>query len=386
MKKAYYLLIFFAITMLGCKEKIPAPTVKFSAEVHTKGQVVFTNQSTDANSYQWDFGDGTGRSTNQNPNYTYAKPGRYTITLKATGAGGDAQAQNTIDIAGVKSTAAFSFTYLTNGEVQFTNQATNADAYNWIFEGNGSSTQKDPKVAFTFNGSYKVTLKVSGFGEPDEVSKTITITNGREPAPIADFSWTESNGVVTFTNKSQFATSYSWDFGDGSTKNTDTNPKYTFKRNQKYNVVLTANGKGGTNAKTGEIEVKNAPLAIPIRIYITAIAIVDLEPAVVNKRNDSEFYVLIQNSSSQTLLRTDNFKGPLKAITTYNLTSTNLPFLIREPSIPLSLNLYGKSSIFSLIDYPIANIGEALKKDSFPIIETITGTNLKYEIILKYEY
>jgi PKD repeat protein len=151
MKKIAILFFFFTFIVLGCKEKIPAPAAKFSTNIGTKGQVLFNNQSTDANSYQWDFGDGIGKSTEQNPSYTYAKPGRYTISLKATGAGGDAQAQNTIDIAGVKSTAAFSFTYLANGEVQFANQSANADAYNWTFEGNGTSTQKDPKVAYILN-------------------------------------------------------------------------------------------------------------------------------------------------------------------------------------------------------------------------------------------
>jgi PKD repeat protein len=79
------------VILWGCKEKIPVHMAKFSANVGIKGQVSFSNQSTDANSYQWDFGDGIGRSTEQNSSYTYTKPGRYTITLKATGAGGDAQ-------------------------------------------------------------------------------------------------------------------------------------------------------------------------------------------------------------------------------------------------------------------------------------------------------
>ncbi len=45
--------------------------------------VTFTNNSTGATSYDWDFGDGNN-STLANPTYTYAAGGNYTVTLTAT--------------------------------------------------------------------------------------------------------------------------------------------------------------------------------------------------------------------------------------------------------------------------------------------------------------
>ena len=50
---------------------------------------IFTNQSTGAVSYAWDFGDETGTSTAVDPSYTYdTKPSTYSIWLYVTSAEG----------------------------------------------------------------------------------------------------------------------------------------------------------------------------------------------------------------------------------------------------------------------------------------------------------
>jgi PKD repeat protein len=48
--------------------------------------VSFTNTSSDATTYNWDFGD-SGTSTSANPTHVYTAPGLYTVTLIAHGAG-----------------------------------------------------------------------------------------------------------------------------------------------------------------------------------------------------------------------------------------------------------------------------------------------------------
>lgn len=63
------------------------PSVNFSADnllgfpVMT---VTFTNTSTGATSYEWNFGDGTPVNTLPNPTHAYQAEGSYTVTLKAT--------------------------------------------------------------------------------------------------------------------------------------------------------------------------------------------------------------------------------------------------------------------------------------------------------------
>lgn len=56
--------------------------------------LTFQNSSTNASSYNWDFGDGT-TSTAVNPSHTYTAPGNYTVTLIAT----DTTTCNLVDTA-----------------------------------------------------------------------------------------------------------------------------------------------------------------------------------------------------------------------------------------------------------------------------------------------
>ncbi len=59
------------------------PVTEFTFEV-TDLTVTFTNTSSNATSYLWDFGDNVGTSTDENPTYTYAEEGIYPVKLTAT--------------------------------------------------------------------------------------------------------------------------------------------------------------------------------------------------------------------------------------------------------------------------------------------------------------
>jgi PKD repeat protein len=67
------------------------------------------------------------------------------------------------------------------------------------------------------------------------------------PDPIASFQYEISATnylMVTFTNFSQNATTFSWAFGDGGTS-TDENPVHTYTAEGTFNVVLTVKNKDG---------------------------------------------------------------------------------------------------------------------------------------------
>lgn len=70
----------------------PEPTADFSGTPlsgYAPLQVVFTNLSTNATTYAWDFkNDTTATSSATNPTYTYTDPGVYTVKLTASGTGG----------------------------------------------------------------------------------------------------------------------------------------------------------------------------------------------------------------------------------------------------------------------------------------------------------
>jgi len=62
---------------------------------------------------------------------------------------------------------------------------------------------------------------------------------------------------VTFTNSSQNATTYSWNFGDGTTS-TEANPVHTFSAEGSYTVALTATGSDGNDVSSQVIVIKDA--------------------------------------------------------------------------------------------------------------------------------
>lgn len=86
------------IVMVGCNNEeynfddLP-PVVKsfftFNAaeQLNINEAIQFNNESQDAVSYTWDFGDGTS-SIETNPTKTYTSPGAYTVKLTAVGPGG----------------------------------------------------------------------------------------------------------------------------------------------------------------------------------------------------------------------------------------------------------------------------------------------------------
>lgn len=66
------------------------PTAAFSYSPSGVNMFDYFDASTAATSWQWDFGDASGTSTAQNPTYTYASSGTYTVTLIVTnGCGAD---------------------------------------------------------------------------------------------------------------------------------------------------------------------------------------------------------------------------------------------------------------------------------------------------------
>ena len=83
------------------------------------------------------------------------------------------------------------------------------------------------------------TCSLAAFTTTCKLDETVT----RDP-PVASFT-VQNNGCiapcnVAFTNSSDNASSYSWDFGDGSAKDNAENPTHLFQNPGTYKVVLTA--------------------------------------------------------------------------------------------------------------------------------------------------
>jgi PKD repeat protein len=174
------------------------PVAEFSA-TPTSGEaplaVRFTDLSTEnPTSWSWDFGDGTGTSTLQDPLYTYETPGIYTVSLIATNAYGS----NTVtkidyitvtEQTGNPPVAEFSATP-TSGEapleIQFVDLSTeNPTSWSWDFgDDAGTSTLQDPLYTYETPGIYTVSLIATNTYGSDTVTKVDYITVSGPSAEI----------------------------------------------------------------------------------------------------------------------------------------------------------------------------------------------------------
>lgn len=237
--------------------------------------VTFTNQSTNAVSYIWYFGDGA-TSVMDNPAHTYVHNGStdtvLIVKLVAISAFGCRDSiTDTIVVQG-NPVADFSSNAVLDCaplEVQFTDLSTGAVAWQWAFgDGNGSVLQH-PSYDFQnqslFITNYTVTLTaVASNGCTDSAFQTITVY----PEPLFSFSIVPDSGCSPL--EVQFpvavgAVAYSWDFGDGGAS-TSPNPSHTYvnttTNNQTFNIQLIATSPFGCiDTTTGFVTIFPKPTA-----------------------------------------------------------------------------------------------------------------------------
>ncbi len=204
--------------------------------------------------YHWDFGDQT---TSDDPNvasHTYASWGTYTITLTVTSANCTESHSATVEI--LAPLPELEFTYdppsgcapLT---VNFTNlsQYTDPGTYVWDFgDGEPTSSAVNPMHVYYDPGVYTVTLTASNsIGQSAQIVKQFIIEVF--PTPIAQFNVKPlqvpfPGGVLYTDNQSFGATSYLWDFGDGTTSMLF-EPEHIYDVEGVFTITLTATNTEG---------------------------------------------------------------------------------------------------------------------------------------------
>lgn len=204
---------------------------------------IFTNSSTSATTFSWDFGDGA-TSTAKNPTHTYA-PGYYKVKIWATNVNSCADSLTYDTLVEVYDIPKPKFVVdKTQGcepfLAQFTDSSTFTDSVLWDFGDGSLSNLRNPSHSYV-PGTYSVKQYCFNvFGCVDSLIKTSHITVYRRAVP--SYSVNDSIGcdtlVVTFTNTSLYASNYNWDFGNGATSAV-ANPKIGFGIGQ-YNIKLWA--------------------------------------------------------------------------------------------------------------------------------------------------
>ncbi|HYC27264.1 MAG TPA: PKD domain-containing protein, partial [Chitinophagaceae bacterium] len=242
----------------------PLPVADFnsaSSLICIGQSVQFTNASTGASSYLWNFGDNT-TSTNTNPAHSYNVPGMYMVTLitYSFNAPGTVCTDTVTRLIQVVSSLPGDFTadaLLGNCSpftVNFANLNLPSVSAIWNF-GDGQTATGD-NVSHTFNaaGIYHVTLTVIVPGGCQYVTmKTITVLGPQG-------NWTHTTDYLCDGNASSFqvaAQNYDsviYHFGDGTSLSTTSNfvfhtyenagvyyPWVILKNNQGCEIVLPGN-------------------------------------------------------------------------------------------------------------------------------------------------
>lgn len=238
--------------------------------------VNFSNTSSGgANSYLWDFGDGT-TSTAANPSHTYTS-GNYTVRLIATntvtGCADTFLRSSYVNIDSVVAQFTSANPSVCDGaQVCFTNQSSPAGGtYSWNF-GDGSPlvTTANPCHTYPGTGSYTVSMTYTIGG----CSQTRTRTNYVviNPNPTASISTNDDTTTcvypytVNWINNSLPGLNYSWAFTNSNISNsTNFTPPPVIYNPNGGNATLTvtdANGCTGSESKSILITPPNARFSV----------------------------------------------------------------------------------------------------------------------------
>ena len=243
-------------------------------EFCTGEKIQFTNTSTGANIYRWNFGDQSS-SLDKNPTKNYTDSGWFNVSLIiSVGNSCISSVKDSIYIQQIIADFETDSVYSCNlnDTIRFLNKSTNADRYRWII-GEDKSTkayfEENPihkQNTIKDSASYTDTLIVaSNLGCIDTLVKkdnrqfqalrTIIIldTNGNSPIydtigsclPISYELSDISYGALPVK-------SWLWQFGDG-TSSSSPNPTITYRGDSAYNLSITVTNSLGCTASDGVV-------------------------------------------------------------------------------------------------------------------------------------
>ena len=225
-----------------------APTAAFTTMIDDR-TVTFSNQSTNATSYMWSFGNG-GTAELADPQFTYAQDGTYTVMLFAINACDTAVVTQQVTVLSLP-TANFAVPDSTgaclSATLAFQNlSVSSANSYQWSFPGGNpaSSIAAEPNVTYTSSGDYTAQLIVANANGQDTLVRSFYV----EVIGFAnaDFDYLPApGGVVIFTNQSLSGTTYSWDFGDNTPSVAGLSPTHQYTQSGTYVVTLSASNACG---------------------------------------------------------------------------------------------------------------------------------------------
>jgi PKD repeat protein len=263
------------------------PSADFIFDIACFGSLThFTDQSV-ANggtitSWDWDFGDGSTHSFEQNPDHMYNLAGTFSVTLTVTNSNGCSKFISKSVLVIPAPTAAFTFSTsnCSGVPVQFTDQSFTSSGYivKWVWDFNDGTiitinfpTSPDVTHVFSNGGNYNVKLTIT---TSDSCSSFIINPVNITFAPLANFDYPSTRcegSAVQFTDLSQQngggpIMSWNWNFGDPTTgvNNTSTaqNPYHIFSNGGTFQVqLIITNISNCKDTILKPVDINHTPLA-----------------------------------------------------------------------------------------------------------------------------
>jgi gliding motility-associated-like protein len=174
-------------------------------------------------SYNWDFGDGSQKSTDLAPVHTYTQSGTYSVKLVAKSTYGctDSLVKTAyIIVKTIKAVFTLNSSYINNNNcpplvAKFQSTSLNADSLFWDF-GDNSYSNNTPNPSHTYYqpGVYQVSLYAFGKGTVDSTTQQVTV-KGPYGTIVPNIFTGCTPTLVTLTADAVNAVNFTWDFGDG---------------------------------------------------------------------------------------------------------------------------------------------------------------------------
>ncbi len=162
------------IQQASCDVMAAAPSASYDYSVDQR-TISVTNASTDGDSFEWNFGDGT-TSMDENPApHEYTANGTYSVCVDVTNSVGTDQ--HCKDVFVEVPTAGFEASEdgLT---VTFNNTTIDGGSYTWDFGDGNTSTDADPGTyTYSVAGTYTVCLNAVGGTGDDEICNDVTVAD-----------------------------------------------------------------------------------------------------------------------------------------------------------------------------------------------------------------
>jgi PKD repeat protein len=224
----------------------------------------FTNESSGEESYEWNFGDNTSGSIEENPTHTFEDPGNYVVTLIVRdefGCGSDTSVVNIF--VNDHPESAFSFTNqlycATYDTLCLTNLSEGAIIYEWEVFGDTYDEVAPCVLPETAVENDTIWLYATNtFGCVDTSFQLVTIEESPIAAAVPDPASGCEDLLVSFINNSVDGDLFAWDFQNGNSSS-DFEPTQWFNDPGIYEVELVVNNSNGCPADTAVVEVNVLP-------------------------------------------------------------------------------------------------------------------------------